>query len=119
MLIKLSALFDTSMAEAPTPQGTPAAASLTRSPAPLCAGNPKIRGLVDLPFHPNCRDSLPASREVHPPPRPVPVPRLVLAFWRRQVRIGFRLSRPRDGKKFAIARARYNDSDVVMFTGFR
>ncbi|MGA9563890.1 MAG: protein kinase [Candidatus Korobacteraceae bacterium] len=25
----------------------------------------------------------------------------------------------RDGKKFAITRARYNDSDVVMFTGFR
>jgi hypothetical protein len=25
----------------------------------------------------------------------------------------------RDGKKIAIARARYNDSDVVMFTGFR
>jgi serine/threonine protein kinase/Tol biopolymer transport system component len=25
----------------------------------------------------------------------------------------------RDGKKFAITRARYNDSDVVMFSGFR
>lgn len=25
----------------------------------------------------------------------------------------------RDGKKFAIARARYNDTDVVLFTGFR
>jgi hypothetical protein len=25
----------------------------------------------------------------------------------------------RDGKKFAISRARYNDSDVVMFSGFR
>ena len=25
----------------------------------------------------------------------------------------------RDAKKFAITRARYNDSDVVMFTGFR
>jgi serine/threonine protein kinase/Tol biopolymer transport system component len=25
----------------------------------------------------------------------------------------------RDGKKFAIARARYNDTDVVMFSGFR
>jgi hypothetical protein len=26
---------------------------------------------------------------------------------------------PRDGKKFAISRARYNDTDVVMFSGFR
>jgi hypothetical protein len=25
----------------------------------------------------------------------------------------------RDGKKFAITRARYNDSDVVMFSGYR
>ncbi len=25
----------------------------------------------------------------------------------------------RDGKKFAITRARYNDTDVVMFSGFR
>jgi hypothetical protein len=25
----------------------------------------------------------------------------------------------RDGKKFAISRARYNDTDVVMFSGFR
>jgi len=25
----------------------------------------------------------------------------------------------RDGKKFAITCARYNDSDVVMFNGFR
>jgi hypothetical protein len=24
-----------------------------------------------------------------------------------------------DGKKLAISRARYNDSDVVMFSGFR
>jgi hypothetical protein len=25
----------------------------------------------------------------------------------------------RDGKKFALTRARYNDTDVVMFSGFR
>jgi Tol biopolymer transport system component len=25
----------------------------------------------------------------------------------------------RDGKKFAITRARYNDTDVVLFSGFR
>jgi hypothetical protein len=25
----------------------------------------------------------------------------------------------RDGKKFAVTRARYNDTDVVMFSGFR
>jgi len=25
----------------------------------------------------------------------------------------------RDGKKFAITRARYDDTDVVMFSGFR
>jgi len=25
----------------------------------------------------------------------------------------------RDGKKFAITRARYSDTDVVMFSGFR
>jgi hypothetical protein len=25
----------------------------------------------------------------------------------------------RDGKKLAVTRARYNDTDVVMFTGFR
>ena len=25
----------------------------------------------------------------------------------------------RDGKKFAITRARYNDTDVVMFSGFK
>ena len=25
----------------------------------------------------------------------------------------------RDGKKFAISRGRYNDTDVVMFSGFR
>ncbi len=25
----------------------------------------------------------------------------------------------RDGKEFFITRARYNDADVVMFTGFR
>jgi hypothetical protein len=25
----------------------------------------------------------------------------------------------RDSKKFAITRARYNDTDVVMFSGFR
>jgi Tol biopolymer transport system component len=28
-------------------------------------------------------------------------------------------ARSRDGKKFAITRARYNDTDVVMFSGFR
>jgi hypothetical protein len=25
----------------------------------------------------------------------------------------------RDGKKFAVTRARYADADVVMFTGFK
>jgi hypothetical protein len=25
----------------------------------------------------------------------------------------------RDGKKFAVTRARYNDTDVVMFSGYR
>jgi hypothetical protein len=25
----------------------------------------------------------------------------------------------RDGKKFAVTRARYNDTDVVLFSGFR
>jgi len=25
----------------------------------------------------------------------------------------------KDGKKFALTRARYNDTDVVMFSGFR
>ena len=25
----------------------------------------------------------------------------------------------RDGKKFAVTRARYDDTDVVMFSGFR